>query len=84
MSCKTEKIETNEISFYVNGKLQKIKDEYPLYTSLGSYIRNVLKLTGTKVYCHEGGCGCCVVHATEFDSTTNQYKELSVNSVIFT
>ncbi|RNA06065.1 xanthine dehydrogenase-like, partial [Brachionus plicatilis] len=37
----------------------------------------------TKVYCHEGGCGSCVVCASYLDKITNKPEEISVNSCLF-
>lgn len=41
----------------------------------------LLFLLGTKVMCHEGGCGCCVVALERTDSVTGKNVTLSVNSV---
>lgn len=48
-----------ELSIKVNGKLYKknIKPE----TTLAEFIRNELKLTGTKITCDNGECGGCTV-----------------------
>ncbi len=47
-------------SFYLNGALQTPDlDALPLDMSLVAYIREVAKLTGTKIACNEGGCGAC-------------------------
>nr|XP_002120933.2 xanthine dehydrogenase/oxidase-like [Ciona intestinalis] len=50
----------NSIEFKVNGKDYVVQDPDPT-TSLNSWMRIQPKLTGVKVMCEEGGCGCCVV-----------------------
>ena len=37
--------------------------------------------SGTKVMCHEGGCGCCVVSLTQTDPGSSKVVTKSVNSV---
>ena len=37
--------------------------------------------SGTKVMCHEGGCGCCVVSLTQTDPRSSELVTKSVNSV---
>lgn len=44
--------------------------------SLNTFIREVAKLKGTKVMCHEGGCGACIVAAEK------QGHVMSVNSCL--
>ena len=50
-------------------------------TSLLSYLRNTLKLTGTKAMCYQAGCGACMVTATFMDPSTNEIKTRAVNAV---
>ncbi|XP_061428611.1 LOW QUALITY PROTEIN: xanthine dehydrogenase-like [Lethenteron reissneri] len=44
----------------VNGKDYTVENPDPR-TTLSEFLRGTLRLSGTKVMCHEGGCGCCVV-----------------------
>ena len=50
-------------------------------TSLLSYLRNTLRLTGTKAMCYQAGCGACMVTATFMDPSTNEIKTRAVNAV---
>ena len=50
-------------------------------TRLNSYLRDTLKLLGTKFMCYEGGCGCCVVTATYYDHVFKKNRTKAVNSV---
>lgn len=68
-------------SFYKNF-LVKAVDISPS-TSLNSYIRNTLQLTGTKGMCYEGGCGACLVVLQKQDTITQQNVTKLVNSVSF-
>jgi len=57
--AKKAPISEDEISFYVNGDLYKVRVQsnwtlqYVLHDKLG--------LTGTKELCNEGACGACAV-----------------------
>ncbi len=44
----------------VNGRSVEVAVEH--YHTLASVLRNELSLTGTKVGCDMGTCGCCTVH----------------------
>jgi len=48
----------------------------PADTSLNIYIRDYVKLRGTKAMCYEGGCGACIV-AAEIKG-----KTIAVNSCL--
>jgi len=69
--------------FALNGKVTSIPagDVDPTLT-LNAYLRDVARLTGTKLSCGEGGCGACAVTLSRWDS--DQKKEIfrSVNSCL--
>ena len=51
-------------------------------TTLSTFLRVHLGLTGTKVMCREGGCGVCTVHAEFPDpSGSGKIMKRSINSV---
>lgn len=52
-------IMANEISFTVNGHVQKVQVE-PV-KRLADVLRDDLGLTGTKIGCNAGDCGACTV-----------------------
>ncbi|GFS24392.1 aldehyde oxidase-2 [Elysia marginata] len=57
-----------------------VSDKFLPTTTLNDYIREVAGLTGTKVMCKEGGCGCCAVTVTHaLDGET--VETMSINSV---
>ena len=51
---------SNQITLYINGKKYVITNPSPRLL-LVDFLRNELRLTGTKVGCSEGGCGSCTV-----------------------
>ena len=42
--------------------------------TLISFLRDTLRLTGTKLGCAEGGCGACTVMISKLDPTTAQIR----------
>nr|XP_022914971.1 xanthine dehydrogenase/oxidase-like [Onthophagus taurus] len=73
----------NEVKFYIHDDLHIVKSsDYAPHTSLNSYLRNVSNLTGTKVMCKEGGCGCCVVTAIIKHPVTGKNETLAINSCL--
>ncbi|XP_046738971.1 xanthine dehydrogenase isoform X2 [Diprion similis] len=67
--------------FFVNGK--EIEDESvnPEWTLL-YYLRNKLRLCGTKLGCAEGGCGACTVMVSRYDSSAHKIVHLAVNACL--
>lgn len=65
----------------VNGTDYTVGPEVLPWTTLIDYLREHVKLPGTKVLCREGGCGICTVVATVFDQEGDEgYKTFSVHS----
>uniref|UniRef100_A0A1B0DQ15 Uncharacterized protein n=1 Tax=Phlebotomus papatasi TaxID=29031 RepID=A0A1B0DQ15_PHLPP len=72
------------IVFKVNGQECKIVDgEVSPDTSLNTYLRTRLCLTGTKFMCQEGGCGCCIVTIQGLQPVTQEPFTLAINSCLF-
>ncbi|XP_015777058.1 PREDICTED: indole-3-acetaldehyde oxidase-like [Acropora digitifera] len=84
-SCKKDVVfwslpsPVSEITFNVNGTPYIVSNPDP-DASLNEWIRNQPGLQGTKVMCHEGGCGCCVVSLTQMDPSSSELVTKSVNS----
>ena len=70
---------SDTIQFLFTNKIYKIKNPDPNKTIL-NYIRNDLKLTGTKEGCAEGGCGACTIVLGELNKNKIIYK--SINACI--
>ncbi|XP_055537446.1 uncharacterized protein LOC129725515 isoform X2 [Wyeomyia smithii] len=54
----------------------------PVDTSLNTFIRDYTQLKGTKFMCREGGCGTCVVSASEAHPITGDITIKSVKSCL--
>ncbi|CAB3405985.1 unnamed protein product [Caenorhabditis bovis] len=65
--------------FYVNGNRIEETDVDPKMT-LAAYLRDKLKLTGTKIGCNEGGCGACTVMISHVEN--GEIKHFSANSCL--
>ncbi len=67
---------SDTIQFLLNNKIFKIKNPDPNKTIL-NYIRNDLKMTGTKEGCAEGGCGACTIVLGELNKNNIVYKAIN-------
>uniref|UniRef100_A0A182F4M3 Xanthine dehydrogenase n=1 Tax=Anopheles albimanus TaxID=7167 RepID=A0A182F4M3_ANOAL len=73
--------EKARLTFFVNGK--KIIDESPdPECTLLVYLRDKLRLCGTKLGCAEGGCGACTVMVSKVDRKTGKLQHLAVNACL--
>ena len=70
---------SDTIQFLFRNKIFRIKNPDPNKTIL-NYIRNDLKLTGTKEGCAEGGCGACTIVLGQLNKNKIIYK--SINACI--
>src|SRR5688572_23666343 len=50
----------DHLLFYLNGERRELRDAAAFLT-LSEYLRDSLRLVGTKVVCAEGDCGACSV-----------------------
>ncbi|KAJ3639857.1 hypothetical protein Zmor_003191 [Zophobas morio] len=72
-----------QIKFHLQDKEYTVNvEEVTPNTSLNTYIRKTLQLTGTKGVCHEGGCGACIVVLYSKDVNTDKDIYLAVNSCL--
>ena len=67
---------SDTIKFLFNNKIFKIKNPDPNKTIL-NYIRNDLKMTGTKEGCAEGGCGACTILLGELNKNKIVHKAIN-------
>ena len=58
-SKQTALVNVQKISLTVNGK--SFSKKIAPQTTLADFLRNDLKLTGTKIFCGQGECGSCTV-----------------------
>ncbi|KAM6893010.1 xanthine dehydrogenase/oxidase isoform 1-T1 [Lycodopsis pacificus] len=72
---------SDELVFFVNGKKIVERNADP-ETSLLTYLRRKLGLTGTKLGCAEGGCGACTVMLSRYQTHTQQLLHYAVNACL--
>uniref|UniRef100_A0A182YGV7 2Fe-2S ferredoxin-type domain-containing protein n=1 Tax=Anopheles stephensi TaxID=30069 RepID=A0A182YGV7_ANOST len=66
---------------FVNGR--KITDTTPdPECTLLAYLRDKLRLCGTKLGCAEGGCGACTVMVSKVDRKTGHLQHLAINACL--
>ncbi|XP_037795303.1 xanthine dehydrogenase/oxidase-like [Penaeus monodon] len=66
---------------FVNGKKLEDAEVDPEVTLL-TYLRQKLRLCGTKLGCGEGGCGACTVMISKYDHTTDKVEHYSANACL--
>uniref|UniRef100_A0A914EMA0 Xanthine dehydrogenase n=2 Tax=Acrobeloides nanus TaxID=290746 RepID=A0A914EMA0_9BILA len=76
-----QSFDQNSLLFYVNGKRVEDQNVDPR-TTLATYLRENLKLTGTKIGCNEGGCGACTIMVSDLDPATDEIRHYSVNACL--
>uniref|UniRef100_A0A1I7XZV4 xanthine dehydrogenase n=1 Tax=Steinernema glaseri TaxID=37863 RepID=A0A1I7XZV4_9BILA len=69
------------LTFFVNGRRIEERDIDPR-TTLATYLRDHLRLTGTKIGCNEGGCGACTVMISDLDPLTEKIRHYSANACL--
>ncbi|MCI4393424.1 hypothetical protein PGIGA_G00157290 [Pangasianodon gigas] len=73
--------ESGFLCLYVNGKKVTVRDADP-ETMLLSFLREKLRLTGTKYGCGGGGCGACTVMLSTYNTQTKSIHHYSVNACL--
>ncbi|XP_028281021.1 aldehyde oxidase 6 [Parambassis ranga] len=73
--------EGDVLCFFVNGRKVTEKHADP-ETMLLSFLREKLRLTGTKYGCGGGGCGACTVMVSRYQPATKTIVHYSVNACL--
>ncbi|KAL7831548.1 hypothetical protein SRHO_G00310510 [Serrasalmus rhombeus] len=76
-----EQQRSDVLTFYVNGKKVTVSDADP-ETNLLGFLRQSLRLTGSKYGCGGGGCGACTVMLSRYDPQTKHIHHFSVNACL--
>lgn len=71
-------VRPNSLQIVVNGKQILVRDPSPSVL-LVDFLRDNLRLTGTKIGCGEGGCGACTVMVNPID---NSEAPVPINSCL--
>ncbi|XP_069464775.1 xanthine dehydrogenase/oxidase-like isoform X2 [Ambystoma mexicanum] len=71
----------DQLVLFVNGK-KVIENNADPEMSLLTYLRRKLGLPGTKLGCHEGGCGACTVMLSRFDRIQRRIIHYSANACL--
>jgi xanthine dehydrogenase small subunit len=71
----------NTIRFVLNGRVVETEVSDPTRTIL-QFLRDDLRLTGTKEGCAEGDCGACTVVVAEIDRDNDEVRLRAINSCI--
>uniref|UniRef100_G3PRZ7 Xanthine dehydrogenase/oxidase n=1 Tax=Gasterosteus aculeatus TaxID=69293 RepID=G3PRZ7_GASAC len=71
----------DQLVFFVNGKKIVERNADP-ETTLLTYLRRTLGLTGTKLGCAEGGCGACTVMLSRPQPHTERVLHYAVNACL--
>lgn len=71
----------DKLVFYINGRKICEKNSDP-ETTLLTYLRETLRLKGTKLGCAEGGCGACTVMVSRYDRQRKKILNHSANACL--
>ncbi|XP_062846062.1 aldehyde oxidase 6 isoform X2 [Trichomycterus rosablanca] len=69
------------VILFINGKKVTISDADP-ETMLLSFLREKLRLTGTKYGCGGGGCGACTVMVSRYETRTKSIHHFTANACL--
>lgn len=69
------------VSFFVNGKQVNVSGA-TVFKPLTDYLREDLRLVGTKVVCAEGDCGACTIFEGRLDSGQSKIDYKPINACI--
>ncbi|XP_049628874.1 aldehyde oxidase 2-like [Suncus etruscus] len=72
---------SDELVFFVNGKKVIERNVDPEVTLL-TYLRENLRLTGTKYACGGGGCGACTVMVSQHDPDSRKIRHFSITACL--